>query len=299
MNLNQKIEAAKQRVESLSVRDVLDVARSIVELLRIPHTKYQKRRDSVQVSWEPSATRLSTKKVQKILLDNGFEPASQDRTVVNQYIKDGHPVFIGPEYGILVVRLNKANSVLSTSIRASFEPLRKLDDNEEEHLNVEKPKSGDILISYDEESEMSAVLVLGLDPEEKRIRVGIDTFQGSDDVKYFDDTPAGYAEAKRYAQMLSTKKYKALQSAAVRVSASGPEGDPPDEFDEYDDYDQWLADAKKHWPKARHNKKGNPGWKQGYGEENDEEFLVGPDLQSDVVGVWMANDGFGWLKRGE
>ena len=77
------------------------------------------------------------------------------------------------------------------------------------------------------------------------------------------------------------------------------DGEPPaaGEFDEYDDYDDWLKDAKDHWPKARHNKQGTNGWVQGYGEENDEEFLIGPDMQSDVVGVWNTDDGFGWLMR--
>ena len=83
------------------------------------------------------------------------------------------------------------------------------------------------------------------------------------------------------------------------LRASVEDGEPPEdqEFDEYDDYDQWIADAKRHWPKARHNKPGTTGWVQGYGEENDEEFLRGPDLQSDVVAVWNTDDSFGWILR--
>lgn len=282
---------------ALNTESAMDLGRSIIELLRIPHTRYQKRRDSVQVSWEPAATRLTTKKVQRLLLQHGMEPASQDKLIVNQYNYSGFYVFIGPEYGILVVRSQKpvTASAAPARLSASFEPLRPLNENEDEHLNVEKPRSGDILISYDEESEVSAVLILGLDPEEKRIRVAIDTFQGSDDVRYFDDTDSGYSAAKSYANMLATKKYKALplRATSLKIEASQPE------FDEYDDYDQWLQDAKKHWPKAHHNKQGEPGYKPGYGEANDEEFLVGPDMQSDVVGVWVTDDGFGWLMRSD
>lgn len=274
----------------------MDLARSIVETLSIPHTRYQKRRDSVQVSWEPSSTRLNTKKVQKILVGQGFTPVNQDRQIVNQYTKDGNHVFVGPEYGIIVVRTSKVGAGLPTAVSASFEKLRPLDDNEMEHLNVEKPKSGDVLISYDETSEASAVLVLGLDPEENRIRVSIDTFQGNDDTRYFDDTEIGYAAAKKYAEMLATKKYKALPLAAYATMAAATQDS---EFDEYDDYDQWLKDIKEQWPDARHNKKGEPDWQQGYGEENDEEFLIGPDMQADVVGVWVTDDKFGWLMRGD
>ena len=61
------------------------------------------------------------------------------------------------------------------------------------------------------------------------------------------------------------------------------------------DYEEWLAAAKAAHPAARHNKQGQPGWVHGYGEANDEEFVTGPDMQADVVAVWCADDGFGWV----
>lgn len=87
-------------------------------------------------------------------------------------------------------------------------------------------------------------------------------------------------------------------SKGIPVHGAADDTQDPD-FDEYDDYDQWLADVKRQHPKARHNKKGLPGWVHGYGEEEDEEFVTGPDMQSDVVGVWNTHDGFGWIMRGE
>lgn len=64
---------------------------------------------------------------------------------------------------------------------------------------------------------------------------------------------------------------------------------------EFNDYEDWLAAAKAAHPAARHNKQGLPGWVHGYGEANDEEFVTGPDMQADVVAVWVADDGFGWV----
>lgn len=63
----------------------------------------------------------------------------------------------------------------------------------------------------------------------------------------------------------------------------------------FNDYEDWLAAAKAAHPAARHNKQGLPGWVHGYGEANDEEFVTGPDMQADVVAVWVADDGFGWV----
>ena len=64
---------------------------------------------------------------------------------------------------------------------------------------------------------------------------------------------------------------------------------------EFNDYEDWLAAAKAAHPAARHNKQGLPGWVHGYGEANDEEFVTGPDMQADVVAVWCADNGFGWV----
>ena len=64
---------------------------------------------------------------------------------------------------------------------------------------------------------------------------------------------------------------------------------------QFEDYEQWLAAARAAQPTARHNKRGLPGWEQGYGSPEDEEFVTGPDMQADVVAVWCADDGFGWV----
>ena len=61
------------------------------------------------------------------------------------------------------------------------------------------------------------------------------------------------------------------------------------------DYEEWLAAAKAAHPAARHNKQGQPGWVHGYGDAADEEFVTGPDMQADVVAVWVADAGFGWV----
>ncbi len=61
------------------------------------------------------------------------------------------------------------------------------------------------------------------------------------------------------------------------------------------DYEEWLAAAKAAHPAARHNKQGEPGWVRGYGSPEDEEFVTGPDMQADVVAVWCADVGFGWV----
>ena len=64
---------------------------------------------------------------------------------------------------------------------------------------------------------------------------------------------------------------------------------------QFQDYEAWLAAARAAQPTARHNKRGLPGWVQGYGSPEDEEFVTGPDMQADVVAVWCADDGFGWV----
>lgn len=64
---------------------------------------------------------------------------------------------------------------------------------------------------------------------------------------------------------------------------------------QFQDYEAWLAAARAAQPAARHNKRGLPGWVQGYGSPEDEEFVTGPDMQADVVAVWCADDGFGWV----
>ena len=64
---------------------------------------------------------------------------------------------------------------------------------------------------------------------------------------------------------------------------------------EFQDYEAWVAAASAAHPTARHNKRGLPGWMQGYGSPEDEEFVTGPDMQADVVAVWCADAGFGWV----
>ena len=66
---------------------------------------------------------------------------------------------------------------------------------------------------------------------------------------------------------------------------------------EFEDHSQWLSAVKKLWPQAKHNKKGEPGYVGGYGDENDEEFVIGPDMQADVVAVWVADSDFGWVVK--
>lgn len=62
---------------------------------------------------------------------------------------------------------------------------------------------------------------------------------------------------------------------------------------EFSEYEEWVNVAKSSYPHARHNKRGLPGYTQGYGNEDDEEFVVGPDMQADVVAVWNSEDKFG------
>jgi hypothetical protein len=83
---------------------------------------------------------------------------------------------------------------------------------------------------------------------------------------------------------------KEVDPKAVKSSS-----DEEMDFHEYDDYDQWVSEAKKHWPNARHNKKGEPGYTPGYGEEEDEEFVDGEDMQADIVAVWSSEDQSGWI----
>ena len=86
-----------------------------------------------------------------------------------------------------------------------------------------------------------------------------------------------------------------VKSAAIaaRLKARGLREDAGE--NEYHDYASWLAAAKAAHPSARHNKPGTPGWVQGYGQPEDEEFVTGPDMQADVVAVWMPADNFGYV----
>lgn len=69
------------------------------------------------------------------------------------------------------------------------------------------------------------------------------------------------------------------------------------ELVEFDDYDAWLQAARSSFPDARHNKKGKMDWVPGYGEEDDEEFVAGPDLQTDVVAAWCRSASYGWVEQ--
>lgn len=197
MNVQQKLQAAQQRINSSTLREALDTLRFIVERLRIPHTRYIKYPGAVHACWNPATTKIPLKVVVSLMEKIGFTRATPSygnrQPSLREFTNGTYNVLVGMDFGIVALRPVSKEPLTASSVTA---------DSDE---------------SY--------------------------------------------------------------------------------EFDEYDDYDQWLADVKKHWPKARHNKRGLPGYKPGYGEPEDEEFVIGPDMQADVVAVWVAKDGFGWLMR--
>lgn len=70
------------------------------------------------------------------------------------------------------------------------------------------------------------------------------------------------------------------------------------DYFEVDSYDEWLEACKLHNPEGRLNKKGEPGYIVGYGEEDDQEWVVdkvNPDMQADVLGCWSESNQFGWF----
>lgn len=88
-----------------------------------------------------------------------------------------------------------------------FEELRAPDEQELAYMNVEKPTSGDILMAYGGEPDAPHILALGLD-EDGKIRVGVDTIEGSDHVRQFPDTAEGYQQALAYAKQLQRMRPK-------------------------------------------------------------------------------------------
>ena len=59
---------------------------------------------------------------------------------------------------------------------------------------------------------------------------------------------------------------------------------------EFDNYDQWYASFVDGVQFTVEDGTGNT-----YGEEGDVTAHIGPDMQADVVGVWMPEDEFGWI----
>jgi len=63
-------------------------------------------------------------------------------------------------------------------------------------------------------------------------------------------------------------------------------GEVESQFHEVDTYEDWIAGCKANHPSGRLNKKGDPGHIAGYGEDDDQEWIVNkedPDMQADIL----------------
>jgi hypothetical protein len=123
MSTSKKIQAAQQRVESASMREALDTLRSIVERLRIPHTKYIKFPGAVQVHWNPVSTKLPTKMVVYLMEKLGFKPIAEDsRPPFREFTNGAYSVLVGPEFGTISLRsLSKEPLTASVAVEAAIE----------------------------------------------------------------------------------------------------------------------------------------------------------------------------------
>jgi hypothetical protein len=107
----------------------------------------------------------------------------------------------------MIKLLPKPEVTESKGIFESFSALSKLDAKDLEEMNMEMPANGAALMANYKGGDRDTILALGVDPDEKKIRVAIDSpSHGSKHVKYFEDTPQGYKQAVSYANDLRMKK---------------------------------------------------------------------------------------------
>ncbi len=92
-------------------------------------------------------------------------------------------------------------------LHEKFGGLEALKSDDLEHMNTLEPKAGPVLMAAYKGGQRDTILVLGVDPDEGRIRVAVDNpDRGSTWTKYFDDDAEGYEAAKKYAESLRVKK---------------------------------------------------------------------------------------------
>lgn len=259
-----RINAARQRVEAASFKDAMNMGRELIARLRIPHTKTLRQVGGIQFTWNWMQTRLTAKYISYILRKLGFSPVNSGEAAAHQdeFTNGSYNVLVSPGYGVLVIR-PAGKEPLRASVNAGVEPteIHEYDDYEEWKKAVSEFSDVEFFMDHGVEYAKSPDL-----PDD---HVGAWTGRNE----------GGWAWAK----------------PGILSSVTDPSD--ADSFTEFDDYEEWLAAAKSRFPKARHNKKGLPGYVPGYGEEDDEEFVVGPDMQADVVAVWVADDDFGWILR--
>jgi hypothetical protein len=91
----------------------------------------------------------------------------------------------------------------------SFEPLHEPTAQELDYIEADTPVGGPVLLSYSDDGDSLIVLGVSPDDRESGIRVAIDSgSNGTSQAKNFPNTFVGYAQAKRYAKMLTTVKPK-------------------------------------------------------------------------------------------
>lgn len=66
---------------------------------------------------------------------------------------------------------------------------------------------------------------------------------------------------------------------------------------EFKDYKEWLLCIKKLYPHAKITKDDSSG--NTYGDHGDITAHIGPDMQSDVVGIFSPSENYGWCDDGK
>lgn len=260
-----RINAARQRVEAASFKDALNMGRDLIARLRIPHTKTLRQSGGIQFTWNWLQTRITAKYIGYILGKMGFSPVNTSEAPQHrdEFTNGSYSVLVSPSYGVMVIR-PVGKEPLRASVIAGVEPTE--------------------IIEYDEYDDW---------------KKGASEFK---DVEFFMDNGVEYAKSPEMPDDHVGAWTGRDEGGWAWVKPGSDTSAPQDsgggqEVDEFDDYEEWLAEAKRRFPKARHNKKGLPGYVNGYGEENDEEFVTGPDMQADLVAVWVADDEFGWVAQ--